>query len=103
MWSHNFAPTSSGPGIADLPWVAVSPISLAYSGDMAVVAAVERVARCQMPRKAANSAMDSTAARKRRDDVIGDSLSTCRPDLSARRPGERRDPYAAASVVKEGL
>jgi hypothetical protein len=37
---------------------------------MVVVAAVERVARCQMPRKAANSAIDSTAARKRREKVM---------------------------------
>jgi hypothetical protein len=31
--------------------------------------AVERVARCQMPMKAANSTIDTIAARKRREEV----------------------------------
>src|SRR2546421_3837651 len=86
MWSHNFAPTSSGPGIADLPWVAVRPISLAYSGDMVATVPVPRVAICQMPMKARNSAIDTIAARKRSEEVMA-------YDPSASRPGERRDPY----------
>ena len=69
-WSHNFAPTSSGPGIADLPWVAVRPISLAYSGDMVATVPVPRVAICQMPMKPRNSAIDTIAARKRSEEVI---------------------------------
>src|SRR5437763_11873982 len=68
--SHNLAPTSDGPGIADLPWVAVAPISLAYSGLMMATLAVPRVARCQMPMKARNSATDTIAARKRREVVV---------------------------------
>src|SRR6185369_5744824 len=71
MCSHNFAPTSSGPGIADLPWVAVRPISLAYSGDMVATAPVPRVAICQMAIKARNSAIDTIAARKRSEEVMG--------------------------------
>src|SRR5258706_12437611 len=85
MWSHNLAPTSSGPGIADLPWVAVRPISLAYSGVMLATVPVPRVAICQMPIKARNSAIDTITARKRREEVMGYGLS-------ASRPGERRDP-----------
>src|SRR4029450_9386045 len=93
MCSHSLAPTSSGPGIADLPCVAVSPISLAYSGLIAAVVPVLRVARCQIPRKAADSAIASTAARKRREKVIAlsppaaqqERLSVSRrlPDLEA--------------------
>src|SRR5215475_1104612 len=64
MCSHNFAPTSDGPGIADLPWVAVAPISFAYSGLMVPTAAVERVASCQTARNTANSATETIAARK---------------------------------------
>src|SRR5689334_16765305 len=56
---------------------------------MCVVAAVERVARCQMPRNAANNAMETTAARKRREKFMGNSLSP-------RRPRERGDPYAVS-------
>src|ERR1700756_1312075 len=70
MCSQSLAPTSPGPGIADLPCVAVMPISFAYSGLILLTAAVERVARCQMPRKAANSAIDTMAARRRREGVI---------------------------------
>jgi hypothetical protein len=64
------APTSDGPGIADLPCVAVSPISFAYSGLIAADVPVLRVARCQTPRKAANSTADTIAARKRSEKVI---------------------------------
>src|ERR1700736_3121088 len=64
MCSHNFAPTSSGPGIADLPWVAVTPINLAYSGVMVATAAVPRVAMCQPPRNARKIATDTIAERK---------------------------------------
>src|SRR5882757_2383889 len=70
MWSHNFVATSSGPGIADLPWVAVRPISLAYSGDMVATEPVPRVAMCQMPIKARNSAIETIAARKRSEEVM---------------------------------
>src|SRR5262249_49981753 len=57
---------SAGPGTADLPWVAVAPISLAYSGLMLPVAEVERVASCHTTRNTANSATETIAARKRR-------------------------------------
>src|SRR5258708_12161111 len=70
MWSHNFVATSSGPGIADLPWVAVRHISLAYSGDMVATVPVPRVAMCQMPIKARNSAIETIAARKRSEEVM---------------------------------
>src|SRR5262249_18770781 len=64
----------------------VSPISFAYSGDMLVAVPVLRVARCQAPRKAASSTRETSAARRRR---------VMAGDLSTRRPGEGRDPYAA--------
>src|SRR5260370_38916281 len=70
MCCHNFAPTSSGPGITDLPWVAVRPISLAYSGVMLATVPVPRVAMCQTTTKARNSAIDTIAARKRSEKVM---------------------------------
>src|SRR6266404_2708640 len=94
MWSHNFAPTSSGPGIADLPWVAVRPISLAYSGVMLATAPVPRVAICQMPTKARNSAIDTIAARKRREEVMGH----LHPPLE----GDGRPRSAMRSIVRSG-
>jgi len=57
-------------GIADLPWVALRPISLAYSGVMLATAPVPRVAICQMPMKERNSAIDTIAARNRSELVI---------------------------------
>ena len=54
---------------------------------MVVVAAVERVARCQMPRKAANSAIETTAARKRREEVMGITLSPVVPAKRRDRSG----------------
>src|SRR6185436_17758842 len=63
--------------------VAVSPISLAYSGVMLATAPVPRVARCQMPRNAANSTIETTAARKRREKVISLSPLAGRGALSA--------------------
>src|SRR6202158_2997102 len=88
-----------GPGIADLPLVAVRPISFSYSGVMLATAPVPRVAICQMPTKARNSAIDTIAARKRREEVISLSPlavrtreevkkqkslpSRCLPDLEA--------------------
>src|SRR3981189_892959 len=93
--SHSLAPTSSGPGIADLPAVAVNPISLAYSGVMLATAPVPRVAMCQMPRNAASSTIDTIAARKRSEKVIWYALSTS-------RPGERRDPYVDGPLLARG-
>src|SRR5258705_12636440 len=98
MWSHNLAPTSSGPGIADLPWVAVRPISLAYSGDMVATVPVPRVAICQMPMKARNSAIDTIAARKRSEEVMASAArfvsrarrSTKRSEVVRRRTGTVR-------------
>src|SRR5882724_10715914 len=63
MCSQSFAPTSNGPGMADLPCVAVAPISLAYSGFMAAVTPDPRVARCHALRKATKIATERTAAR----------------------------------------
>src|SRR5258708_28218382 len=85
MWSHNFVATSSGPGIADLPWVAVRPISLAYSGDMVATVPVPRVAMCQMPIKARNSAIETIAARKRSQEVVPH-------DPPPRRPSQPQHP-----------
>src|SRR5215204_3941113 len=70
MCSNNFAPTSSGPGMADLPWVAVAPISLAYSGSIWATVPVPRVAKCQARMNATNSATETAAARRERDVVI---------------------------------
>ena len=64
MCSHSFAPTSSGPGIADLPWVAVTPISLAYSGSICWTVPVPRVARCHAIMKATKITTETMAARK---------------------------------------
>jgi hypothetical protein len=46
---------------------------------------VPRVAMCQMPMKAKNKAIDTIAARKRREVVIEHAPAE-------RRPGERRAP-----------
>src|SRR4051812_8712165 len=91
MCSHNFAPTSAGPGIADLPCVAVSPISLAHSGPILATGPVERGPTCHMAIKAANSTTETIAARKRRERVIAPSPSDPEarsrrlPDLEARQ------------------
>src|SRR4029077_13354286 len=80
MCSHSLAPTSSGPGIADLPCVAVTPISLAYSGSICCTVPMPRVAMCQARMKAANSRMEASAARTVREDVIrepGSSALRC--------------------------
>src|SRR3954470_7942708 len=69
-WSQSFAPTSNGPGMADLPCVAVRPISLAYSGLIVATGAVERTARCQTPRNAASSTIETRPARRRRETVV---------------------------------
>src|SRR5690606_23223752 len=63
-------PTSSGPGMADLPVTAVWPISLAYSGSMSWAAPPPIVPSCQATRKAASSATDRIAARRRNDSCI---------------------------------
>jgi hypothetical protein len=49
-----------------------------------------------MPRNVRNSAIDTTAARRRSEEVMPNGPS-------AGHPGERRDPYSAALVMKEGL
>src|ERR1044072_5843165 len=84
--SHSLAPTSPGPGIADLPCVAVTPISLAYSGLILATGPVARVARCQIPMKAQNSAIETIAARMRRERVIALSPHESKPDASRRLP-----------------
>src|SRR5262249_50366689 len=58
-----FSPTSAGPGIADLPWLAVAPTSLAYSGSMLATGPPPLVARCHTPMKVPNSSSDTSAAR----------------------------------------
>src|SRR4029078_4430275 len=70
MWSQSLRPTSNGPGIADLPCVAVSPISLAYSGSICWTEPVARTASCPASRNDSSSSSDRTAARTRRDLLI---------------------------------
>ncbi len=83
--SQSFAPTSSGPGIADLPCVAVSPISLAYSGRHGgdrQPSSAWRDARCRGRRRTARSRRGRRG--ERREEVIArDSLRSS----SRRRPG----------------
>ena len=57
---------SAGVGIADFcPVAAAAPTSLAYSGSIAgPLAAVGRVATCQMPTMATKISSDSRPARK---------------------------------------
>ncbi len=69
-----------------MPWVAVRPISLAYSGDMVATVPVPRVAICQMPIKARNSAIDTIAARKRSEEVMGSAA----PFVSRARRSTKR-------------
>src|SRR5947207_9344943 len=57
---------------------------------------VPRVARCQMPTNAINSAIDTVAARNRSEEVI-----EC--GLSASRPGERRDLSPTMFVVAKSI
>src|SRR6266850_2238687 len=70
MWSQSFAPTSSGPGIADLPCVAVTPISLAYSGSICCTAPMPRVARCHARTKAMKMRTETSPARREREEVM---------------------------------
>src|ERR1043165_6456715 len=101
MCSQSFAPTSAGPGIADLPCVAVTPINFAYSGLILATTAVERVARCQMPMKAANTAIETIAARRRREVVISHSpLFSLSPFLRGEGWGEG---LLSANAMKVGL
>ena len=61
------AATSSGPGIADLPVVALAPMRTAYSGSMASVLATPPTAICQSSRKAARTARETMPARSERE------------------------------------
>src|ERR1041384_7486841 len=73
MCSHSLALTSRGPGIADLPCVAVTPISLAYSGSIWATCPVPRVARCQADRKARKTSTETSAARSVSERIMGRS------------------------------
>src|SRR6476469_7330459 len=70
MWSQSLPPTSNGPGIADLPCVAVSPISLEYPGSLCWKVPVARTATCHASRNSSSSSTDRMAARTRRDLLI---------------------------------
>jgi hypothetical protein len=50
--------------MADLPWVVVAPISLAYSGSICATWPVPLVAKCQASRITTKIAMETSAARK---------------------------------------
>src|SRR5262249_13027528 len=69
--SHNFAPTSVGPGMADLPWLAVAPTSLAYSGSMFTAGPLPAVPSCQTAMNSAKRSSETSAARKPRSDRTG--------------------------------
>src|SRR3982074_2856114 len=63
---------------------------------MVATVEVPRVAICQMPMKATNSAIDTIAARKRSEAVMPQGPS-------ASRPGERRDPQPPALLDAEDI
>src|SRR5262245_58099067 len=64
--------------MADLPWLAVAPTSLAYSGSMAATWPEPRVARCQSSTNARNSTSDTTVARSVSDAVTTPPLDYAR-------------------------
>src|SRR5581483_2948207 len=68
--SQILAPTSSGPGTADIPCVAVAPISRAYSGSIVCTGPEPRVARCQAARKPSRISTETMAARDRVDMIM---------------------------------
>ena len=84
------APTSSGPGIADLPWVAVTPISLAYSGSICATEPVPRVARCHASTNATKIATETTAARTQREQC----------EECERQPGSDHDAFLIAKLLR---
>src|SRR6188508_800947 len=57
--------------MADLPCVAVRPISLAYSGSICCTAPLPRVARCQVRMKAAKISTETSPARSVREGLMG--------------------------------
>src|SRR5688572_27973402 len=89
MCSQSCAPTSIGPGIADLPCVAVNPISFAYSG---LMLAVWPVPMCHAPRNSTSNATDTIAARVESEEF-----------MAALRPASRRLPDLEAVQVLLGL
>src|SRR6476660_7235716 len=84
--SQILAPTSAGPGIADLPCVAVTPISFAYSGVIWVLGPTLEVATCQRAMNPVNKSKERRPARKATGARIGRYLqpSGGAPDGKAR-------------------
>src|SRR5690242_2331320 len=69
--------------MADLPWLAVAPTSLAYSGSMFTVGPVVEVPRCHTAMNSANRRSDTTAARKpMRDRICYTTLRSSLPGLT---------------------
>src|SRR5436190_23383407 len=77
--------------MADLPCVAVAPISLAYSGSICATVPVPRVARCHAIMNVAKIKMETNAARSVSERVMALFLRGCPAASSRPLDGEALD------------
>src|SRR5213595_3095601 len=88
--------------MADLPCVAVAPISLAYSGSICAMVPVPRVARCNAIMNVAKIRMETNAARRVSERVMARCLRGCPAASSRPLDGEALDVVLGLGRV-EGL